>query len=87
MDRLTEQHVRAGMGPREARRLARIALGGICQVKEQCRESWGLSRIDALARNFRYALIRIRQNPRSATVIESSLALGIGMSVAMFSLM
>ena len=86
LDRLTEQHVRAGMGPREARRLARIALGGICQVKEQCRESWGLSRIDALARNFRYALIRIRQHPRSATVIETSLALGIGMSVAMFSL-
>ena len=86
LDQLTEQHVRAGIGPREARRLARIALDGDSQVKEQCRGSWGLSWIDALTRNFRYALVRIRRHPRSAAVIESSLALGIGMSVAMFSL-
>ena len=86
LDRLTEQHVRAGKAPDEARRLSRIDLGGVSQVKEQCRESWGVSWINALARDFGSALVRMRRYPRSAVVVESSLALGIGMSVAMFSL-
>ena len=86
LDRLTEQHVRAGKAPGEARRLARIALGGVSQVKEQCRESWGVSWINTLVRDLGSALVRMRRYPRSAAVVESSLALGIGMSVAMFSL-
>lgn len=86
LDRLTEQHVRAGKAPDEARRLARIALGGVSQVKEQCRESWGVSWINTLVRDLGSALVRMRRYPRSAAVVESSLALGIGMSVAMFSL-
>ena len=86
LDRLTEKHVRAGKAPDEARRLSRIDLGGVSQVKEQCRESWGVSWINALARDFGSALVRMRRYPRSAVVVESSLALGIGMSVAMFSL-
>lgn len=86
LERLTEQHARAGKAPDEARRLARIALGGASQIQEQCRESWGVSCIDALSRNSRYAWVRMRRYPRSALVVESSLALGIGMSVAMFSL-
>ena len=86
LDRLTDQHVRAGKAPGEARRLARIALGGVSQVKEQCRESWGVSWINTLVRDLGSALVRMRRYPRSAAVVESSLALGIGMSVAMFSL-
>ena len=86
LDRQTEQHVRAGKTPDEARRLSRIALGGASQIKEQCRESWGVSWIHALARDLGYALVRMRRYPRSAAMIEGSLALGIGMSVAMFSL-
>ncbi|MDE0262350.1 MAG: ADOP family duplicated permease [Bryobacterales bacterium] len=86
LDSLTEQHVRAGKAPGEARRLSRIDLGGVSQVKEQCRESWGVSWTSALARDFGSALVRMRRYPRSAVVVESSLALGIGMSVAMFSL-
>lgn len=86
LDRLTEQNVRAGKAPAEARRLSRIALGGVSQVKEQCRESWGVSWIHALARDLGQALVRMRRYPRSAAMIVGSLALGIGMSVAMFSL-
>ena len=86
LDRLTEQHVRAGKTPDEARRLSRIALGGVSQIKEQCRDSWGVSWIHILARDLGYALVRMRRYPRSAAMIEGSLALGIGMSVAMFSL-
>ena len=86
LEQLTEHHVRAGKAPGEARRLSRIALGGVPQIKEQCREAWGVSWIDALARDFRYALVRMRRYPRFAVVIEISLALGIGMSVAMYSL-
>ena len=86
LDRLTERHVGAGLPHREARRRARIALGGVSQIKEQCRDSWGVSWIDALSKDFRCVLIRMRRHPRSAAVVVISLALGIGMSVAMFSL-
>ena len=86
LDRLTEQHVRAGRPPDEARRLSEVALGGVPQVKEQRRESWGVSWADALMRDFGHALVRMRRYPRSAALVGSSLALGIGMSVAMFSM-
>ncbi len=86
LDRLTEQHSRAGRVPDEARRHSRIALGGVSQVKEQGRGSRGVSWIDALVRDLGHALVRMSRYPLSAIVVTSSLALGIGMSVAMFSL-
>ncbi|MDE0103836.1 MAG: ABC transporter permease [Bryobacterales bacterium] len=86
LDRLTEQHVRTGKSPGESLRLARVALGGLSQIKEQCRDSWGVTWIDALARDLRYAVVRIRRYPRSAVVIGGSLALGITANTLMFSI-
>ena len=86
LDRLTEQHSRAGRVPDEARRHSRIALGGVSQVKKQGRGPWGLSWIDDLVRDLGHALVRMSRYPLSAAVVTSTLALGIGMSVAMFSL-
>ena len=86
LERLTEKHVQAGIAPAEASRLARIELGGLEQVKEECRQSWGLGWIDTLLRDSRYAVARISRYPRSAVVIGTSLALGITANTLMFSI-
>ena len=39
----TEKYVKSGLSLEEARRRARIALGGVDQVKEECREARGVS--------------------------------------------
>ena len=85
LDQLTEKHVQAGLAPAEASRLARIELGGLEQVKEECRQSWGLGWIDTLLRDSRYAFARMSRYPRSAVVIGTSLALGITANTFMFS--
>ena len=85
LDQLTEKHIQAGIAPAEASRLARIELGGLEQVKEECRQSWGLGWIDTLIRDSRYAFARMNRNPRWATVAGASLALGITATTLMFS--
>lgn len=85
LDRLTEKHVRTGLPPSKASRRARLELGGLDQIKEECRQSWGVGLIDALLRDFRFAFARMSRYPRSAAVIGISLALGITANTVMFS--
>jgi hypothetical protein len=53
IEQYTEDLVRSGVSPEEARRRARMELGGINTVKEDCREARGLGGLDALERECR----------------------------------
>ena len=86
LDRLTEKHTGDGMAPAQAARRARIDLGGITQIKEECRQSWGVSVLESLARNINYALRSLSKNPGFSTVVVLKLALGIGATSAIFTL-
>jgi predicted permease len=77
--------VTQGVCSAEARRQARLALGGPEQVKERCRDARSTRWLEDLWCDFAYALRTLRQRPGFAMVAIATLGLGIGASTVMFT--
>src|SRR5258707_1725444 len=85
LEMLIAESIRAGMPPHEAQRAARIELGGIEQVKEQVREEGIGNWLHSVLSDCRYGFRQLRKNPGATAVMVFTLALAIGATTAIFS--
>jgi hypothetical protein len=85
MERQIGDSVAAGMSPEEARRHAVLEFGGLERVKEEVRDARWETHLNNLARDLRYALRTLRKDRRFALTAIFALALGIGASTVVFS--
>jgi predicted permease len=81
----TEENLRAGLSPVEARRQAMLKFGGVEAMKQDYRAQRGLLFIEHLLGDLRNAARTISRMPALATVIILSLAIGIGVNTTIFS--
>lgn len=82
----TDENVRAGLTPSEARRQAVLKFGAVAAVKEHYRDQKGLPMLETLLHDLRHALRGLRKAPAFTTTVVLTVALGIGATTAIFTL-
>ncbi len=80
-----EQNRQRGMDEAEARRQANLALGGLQQAKEKCREVRSGVFLDILTQDIKYAIRSLLRAPGFLAIVLITLAVGIGANTAIFS--
>ncbi|HMG87156.1 MAG TPA: ABC transporter permease [Terracidiphilus sp.] len=86
VEQQVEKLVRSGLTRQDALRQTRLEFGAMDHVKEDCRESRGITFLETTARDIRYALRQLSRTPAFTITVLLTLALGIGANAAIFTL-
>jgi predicted permease len=87
MEKLIEEKVAKGMTPEEARYAALRELGGVEQIKEECRDMRRMNYIENLIQDAAYGLRMVAKWRGLTAILAITLALGIGVNTAIFSVL
>jgi predicted permease len=82
----TQDNVERGMSPEEARYAALRKFGNVVRVNEETWGVWSFTWLEQLLEDVGFGARTLRKNPGYSSIAILSLALGIGATTAMFSL-
>ncbi|MBV8733075.1 MAG: ABC transporter permease, partial [Acidobacteriia bacterium] len=81
----TRERIQSGENPEQAAFSARRNFGNLARIYEQTRESWGWQPLERFLEDARFGLRLLRKTPGWTAVISATLAIGIGLSTSVFS--
>jgi putative ABC transport system permease protein len=82
----TQENIERGMTPEDARYAALRKFGNVTRAKENAREVWSMVWLEQLVQDVRFSLRQLRKSPVFTAVAILTLALGIGVNTALFSM-
>lgn len=86
LEGLAERYRAKGMSNRAAQQAARREFGGVDKVMEECRDAWGTRLVNEWGSDFQFGWRQLRKTPGFAAVAILTLAIGIGVTTAIFSI-
>lgn len=82
---IVDENIERGMTPEEARAEALRHFGNITATRERTRDAWSFPTFDSIFHDLRYGLRGMRRYPLFSLIVVLTLALGIGVNTAIFS--